>query len=495
MGRLKIALIIVFILGFVVRLYRFDGPVADWHSWRQSDTAAVSKIYAQKGINLLFPKYYDISNVQSGIDNPEGFRFVEFPIYNFFQASIYEIFDFLTLEEWGRLISIFATLFSALFIFLLTKKYANNTAAFFAAVFMLFLPFSIYFGRTILPDPSMVAAILGGIYFFDLWIEKFTTKNSKSETNSKYLILNTKYFILAAVFTALAFLLKPYALFFTLPMIYLAYKKFGVKLVLKWQLWLFAILSLVPLIFWRNWISQYPQGVPASDWLFNGNGIRFRPAFFRWIFYERITRIILGYLGVIFLAAGVYRLKGMKNWGFFVSFIVSSLLYLIVIATGNVQHDYYQILIIPTISITCGIGAGLLFEKFGKNNFAKSFTVFLIFLSFFIAWFGINKKGLGGGVRDFFNINDRGMVAAGKKADEILPKDAIVIAPYDGSTSFLYHIGRPGWPVFEKPIEDLIKMGANYLVIANPTQSDFKGFGTMYPVVASSEAYLILRLK
>ena len=348
---------------------------------------------------------------------------------------------------------------------------------------MLFLPFSIYFGRTILPDPSMVASILAGIYFFDKWIEE------------KSKIKNQKYFILSIVFTALAFLLKPYALFFAIPMVYLAHKKFGAKFIVNWQLWLFAIISLVPLILWRNWIFQYPQGVPASNWLFNGNGIRFRPAFFRWIFYERITRLILGYLGVIFLAAGVYGLKGMKNWGFFVSFIASSLLYLIVIATGNVQHDYYQILIIPTISIICGIGAGLLFEKFGKNNLAKTFTVFLIFLSFFIAWFGISKKGLGGGVRDFFNINDRGMVAAGKKADEILPKDAVVIAPYDGSTSFLYHIGRPGWPVFEKPIEDLIKMGANYLVIANPTQSDFKGFGTMYPVVASSEAYLILKLK
>ncbi|MDP2649249.1 MAG: hypothetical protein Q8P10_00235 [bacterium] len=493
MDRLKITLlIIVFVLGFAFRLYRFDGPVADWHSWRQSDTAAVSKIFNQKGINVLYPKYYDISNIQSGKDNPQGLRLVEFPIYNVVQTFFYQVFDYLNLEQWGRIVSIFATLSSALFIFLLTKKYSNETAAFFASLFMLFLPFSIYFGRTILPDPSMAAAILAGIYFFDLWIEnsaKLKVKNLKLQFKIH------SFFILSIFLTASAFLLKPYALFFTLPMIYLAYKRFGIKLVVNWQLWLFAIISLTPLIFWRNWIGQYPEGVPASDWLFNSNGIRFRPAFFRWIFYERITRSILGYLGVIFLAAGVYKLKNAKNSGFFLSFIASSLLYLFVIATGNVQHDYYQILIIPTVSIICGIGVAFLFSKFKKNYFGKAFIGFLVFLSIFIAWFGISKNGLGGGVRDFFNINDRGMVAAGKKADEILPTDALVIAPYGGSTSFLYQIGRKGWPALEKSIEELIKMGAGYLVIANPTESDFKGFGTMYPVVASSEAYLILKLK
>ena len=95
-------LILIFLLGFVVRLYRFNGPVADWHSWRQADTSSVSRNFVNKGFDLLHPTYQDLSNVPSGLDNPNGYRFVEFPIYNVLQAGGYEIFPKLTLEEWGR---------------------------------------------------------------------------------------------------------------------------------------------------------------------------------------------------------------------------------------------------------------------------------------------------------------------------------------------------------------------------------------------------------
>ena len=48
---------------------------------------------------------------------------------------------------------------------------------------------------------------------------------------------------------------------------------------------------------------------------------------------------------------------------------------------------------------------------------------------------------------------------AGKFADKILPKEAIVVAPYNGDTAFLYQINRPGFPVTALP---LIEMVENY---------------------------------
>ena len=36
-------LLVIVILGFAVRLYRIDFPLADWHSWRQVDTAGVTR--------------------------------------------------------------------------------------------------------------------------------------------------------------------------------------------------------------------------------------------------------------------------------------------------------------------------------------------------------------------------------------------------------------------------------------------------------------------
>lgn len=55
----KILITIVLILGLFLRLYRLDSPVADWHSHRQADTASVTRIFSQNGIDLLHPRYHD----------------------------------------------------------------------------------------------------------------------------------------------------------------------------------------------------------------------------------------------------------------------------------------------------------------------------------------------------------------------------------------------------------------------------------------------------
>ena len=470
-------LIALFALGFLFRLYKFEEPVADWHSFRQSDTAAVSQIFVNEGYNFLYPKYFDISNVQSGIDNPQGYRFVEFPIYNFLHAFFFKTIGMLSFEQWGRLINIFASLATAFAIFSLLRKYISNVAAIIGLVGFLFLPFSVFYSRTILPDVMMTSAIMLGIYFFDKYLEK-----NKRKT---HLLI---FYSLSLFFTTISLLVKPFAVFFIFPFIYLAYIRYGVRMLLNWQLYLFAIVAVVPLAFWRHWLSQFPEGVPASAWLLNGNDIRFRPAFFRWIFFERITKLILGYLGVVLLFFSIFSLKSKKTF-LFLSFAFSSILYVVVIATGNVQHDYYQILIVPTICMFLGIGGDYLYNLLSKkiNSNAAVIVIGIIsVISFYLSWIQ---------VKDYFNINDRGMVQAGQKANEILPKDAIVIAHYDGSTTLLNITQRRGWPVFQLSIEELIDKGAEYLVIANPTEKDFSGFGTQYEIIESSDSYLILKLQ
>lgn len=459
---------IVLLAGFLVRLYRFDNPIADWHSWRQADTSSVSRIFVEKGFDILHPRYLDISNIQTGKNNPEGYRYVEFPIYNFFQAVFYKGVGILTIEEWGRMVSIASSLFAGLFLFKLIKKHYDFKTAILSLFFYMFLPFSIYYSRTVLPDTMMVAASLGGIYFFDLYLDR--------KKNGKYLLL-----LLSTVFTASSFLLKPYGLFFVLPQIYLAYRKNNFKLFFRPELWLHLIISIIPLVWWRIFIMQHPEGIPASAWLFNGNGIRFRPSFFRWIFYERITKLISGYFGVLFLISGGLAFLRKRNY-FSLSFLASSLLYVFVMATGNVQHDYYQILIIPTISLFMGLGAALFWEK--GFVFRLSATA-IILLSLYFGW---NQ------VKDYFNINNPSIVIAGKKADTILPKDAKVIVPYDGDTTPLYYINRPGWPAFQDSVEGLKKLGATHLIFVKPLKRDIDSFGREYQVVAQSPDYLIIKL-
>jgi hypothetical protein len=469
---------VILLLGFLVRLYKLNGPVADWHSWRQADTSSVSRNFVSGGFDLLHPTFDDLSNVPSGIyDNPKGYRFVEFPIYNVFQAGLFLTVGHLTIEEWGRLVTIFCSLLSAVFLYLIIKKRQSQLAGLMAAFFFVFLPFNIYYSRTILPDPLMVTFILGAIYCFDLWVNK----------DSRFKIQALGLFILTLLFSAGAFLIKPFAGFFLLPMLYLAFERYGFSLVKKWQLWLLAILAVLPFGAWRVWMQQYPAGIPQSWWLFNGSNIRFKGAFFQWLFAQRIGEMILGYWGLVIFGLGtVFAQK--KNYLFFVSFLISSVLYLFVVATGNVQHDYYQIPIIPSIAIFLGIGSAFLInpakEIINKNKTIPVLIIAVLFM-FAFSWFV---------VRDFYDINNASIITAGEAVDKLTPKNAKVIANYNGDTSFLYQTKRSGWASFEKGLPEMVQMGADYLALVNPTPADIH-LGTMYKVIAQTPQYILFDLR
>ncbi|MCA9369430.1 hypothetical protein KC721_03960, partial [Candidatus Woesebacteria bacterium] len=98
-------LILIAVLAFTLRMYRINTPLLDWHSWRQADTASVTREYQKHGISLLYPKYHDVSNNPSGLPNPEGYRMVEFPLYNALVASILEIIPALPLVVTSRVVS------------------------------------------------------------------------------------------------------------------------------------------------------------------------------------------------------------------------------------------------------------------------------------------------------------------------------------------------------------------------------------------------------
>lgn len=477
MKKFEILVLVFIVVGaLAVRLYHFNWPVADWHSWRQVDTSAVSRTFVQEGYDILHPKFPDLSKGVSLIDNPQGYRFVEFPIYNVLQAGLYQKLDRFTLEEWGRLVTIFSSLISIIFLYALVGKYINSRAGLISALFFAFIPYSIYYGRTILPDQSMVAALLGGTYFFSNWIER-----------PKFSIFNFQ-FLLALIFIIASLLLKPYALFFSLPLIYLAWHRFGFNLFKKWQLWLFLIIAIIPLGLWYEWMSkkEFIEGVPRNNWLFNGNGIRFKGAFFHWIFADRISRLILGYWGLPFITLGIFKkINKKENW-FFFYFIVSSLIYVTVLATGNIQHDYYQILIIPTLAVFFAKGIDFIFDKRDLFNSWISVSTIAVSIAFMLSfgWFA---------VRDYYSIQHPNLLAAGEAVDQLTPKNAKVVAPYGGDTTLLYYTNRKGWPVFDRSFKAFKKAGASFIAFADPTIEELN-LKTLFEPVIITPQYAIFDL-
>ncbi|MFH1186674.1 MAG: hypothetical protein V1697_00710, partial [Candidatus Levyibacteriota bacterium] len=97
-------------------------------------------------------------------------------------------------------------------------------------------------------------------------------------------------------------------------------------------------------------------------------------------------------------------------------------------------------------------------------------------------------------VRDFFNINNIAIVKAGEAVDKLIPKDAKIVANYNGDTSLLYQTKRSGWPSFQNGLPNLIEMGADYLVLVNPTDKDLE-IGETYKIVSVTKDYVLFNLR
>jgi len=467
----RIALFFIVILCISLRLYKINGPVADWHSWRQADTAAVARNFLRTGFDLFQPRYDDLSNIQSGKDNPRGYRMVEFPLYQGVGALLAKAFPALPVEVWLRLVTIGASAGTVLLLALMVGRLIDPTTGLLAGLVFAILPYSMYYGRTILPEPFAVFWAVLSLYIL--------------------VVNNRKHWLTlfaSGISAAIALLVKPTAGFLLLPAVYLlaSGKIFPKQIPLR--LLAYFLISAVPLLWWRRWIMQFPEGIPAYEWLLNNNGIRFKGAWFNWLFAERLGRLILGYWGLIPLGLGFAATPSKKEGWVFRWLLIGALLYWIVFASGNVQHDYYQIIILPVVGVCVAKGLSYLLGKHeGINRYASVGLALsaIVFMCAF-SWFT---------VRTYYWVNRPEIVEAGIAADALLPQNAKVIASYNGDTSFLYQTKRQGWPLgFD--IDKKIAAGATHYVTVSPSDNDgeTRDLASRFTVLVRNERYAIIDL-
>lgn len=470
MKKLELLILCLLIFGaFIVRLYKIDRPIADWHSWRQADTAAVARNFIKEGYTPFIPKFDDMSSQANGLDNPNRYRFVEFPIYNSIVAFVWSFTG--VQDVYARLVTAIISLISMIFLYLIVRHFSGIRVALLSIFFFAFIPYNIFYSTAVLPGPFMVMSLLALNYFFIKWLTK----------NKWY------YFCASIIFSNLAILSWPIALTFMLPIIYLVWEKYKLKALRQWKLWLFALFSLAPFMAWRVWISHFPEGIPNWQFLLNEGNIRFKGSFFRWLFQERIGNLILTVGGVPLLIIGLIRKTGREKLYYF-AHLASVLLYFSIFASGNIRHDYYQVPIIPALCIFLGIGTHTLLSL-SKETFNKAMgPVIVVVLILFILAFGYFQ------VRGYYWINKPQIVAAGRAVDRLLPKDATVVAPYNGDAAFLYQTNRHGYPITDRDLREFIKSGTKYLVSVDIEDAGIQNLAKNCKVIEKTKDYVIVEM-
>lgn len=440
-------IIFIVIIGLIFRIYKINTPLADHHSWRQADTAAVAKNFLKEGFSILTPKFDDLSSIPSGKDNPNGYRMVEFPIYNTIFAFFYRYFPFFTLDIYGRLTSIFFSLIISVIIYYLVLKEEGRIAAFFSSLIFAIMPFFVYYSRVVLPEMTAVAFSLLSIASLYLYLQ-----NKKN--------FSVFFYFLSMFFYALSLLTKPTTIFFSFPLAYLFFRKFRFEVIKKISFYLFFLIGITPFVLWRIWILNFPEGIPASQWLlFQVNtyqglqNIFFKPAFFRWLFKERIATLILGNYLVVFLVLGFLK-KPLKSF-FFLWMGIGHLLYLFIFQGGNVQHDYYQVIILPSLAIFSGIGISMLIKEkifFPILNLIS--VIILISFSFFFSYYH---------VKDFYSY-PQDLITTANLIKAFTKENDKIITDRSGDTTLLYLSERKGFPAITDDLETMKKKGGKYLI-------------------------------
>ncbi|KUK79079.1 MAG: PMT family glycosyltransferase, 4-amino-4-deoxy-L-arabinose transferase [Microgenomates bacterium 39_7] len=475
----RVQLAFVIVISFLLRLYRVDNPVLDWHAFRQADTASVTYRYTLEGVNLLYPKYHDLSNIQSGLDNPEGYRMVEFPLINGFIAIILRALPEADLVITSRFISILASTGTMIFLYWFIKQILSHQLALLSVIFFGLMPFSIFYSRVILPEPFMLMFSTASMAFFAAY---YLPKNLKDRKKV--------FWWLSIICLALSLLIKPFVLFLAPVYVYILWLH-QPHFLKNMRTYLYPILAIIPLILWRRWIQNFPEGIPASQWLFNSDGIRLRPAWFRWLFWERLTILIGGFIGPILALPNI--LKKNKGLMLLASWWTGLILYLIVIATGNVRHDYYQVLLIPCVALTFARGVQILqqilFNKLESKRISFSqqiswATISLLTLTMILlSW---NQ------VKGYFNVNHWEYLHAGEEVRQLIEADAKIIAPAMGDTMFLFQTRRNGWPIGYN-IKDKIEAGATHYV-STTYDDEARELESKYLTVKKTNEFILIDL-
>jgi hypothetical protein len=431
----------ILLLALIIRLYHIDFPIGGKHGWRQADTAAIAKNYYLNGFNLFYPQVDWQGNLPGYIES-------EFQIYPYLVALLYSVFG---LHDWiGRALSLFFFLLTIYGLYLLVRKVRDENSALWTAFVYAVLPANIFFSSVFMPEPLMLMSIVYGLYFFVNWIE------NEKETD----------FYLSAFFISISILVKIVTLYIGLPLLYLACQKYmtnlpsplgrvgrGLKFLTSFKLWLYAALVLLPSAAWyyHAHMLLVNGGVTFNIWGFGtdkwGNfELLLSPSFYNGLFVGSIAESHLAYVGIIPLIIGLFLARKGRLERLFDFWIISVIIYFLIVADGNKTHDYYQLPFnLPAAffigkTFSCFISLQDIKTVFSRFNF-KTIALSIIFILMMIGSYVKASR--------FYSSEDYNLpyFQIAEEVKKITAKDELIITICDHNPLLLYTCQRKGWAV------------------------------------------------
>lgn len=452
-----IATFAILLLACALRLKGIHDPILDHPAWRQGDTASIARNFARLNFNVMYP--------QTNYDGPPpNYVELELQIVPFLAALLYKIFG--VHEIFGRLITLAFSLGTVGVLALFGRWLFNNwVAGIAAALTFAIVPGSVYYGRTFMPDATMVFFLTAALYASARFLVEDEVMAPRPLARTTALL-------------TFAYLAKPVSVIGIVPLILMLWQRLRNGRTLRPTA--AAVLLFVPLFilyFYTRRVSEHAEWHWASGIMqlhvlpelrdaFTNGGAFVRKAQQFWAMLGVLTHTMLGgictvaaLLGIVVAPRVAARMKVLL-WGW----LAAGLAYTYVVVTVE-RVDYYMFLLLPLAALFIGALAVWCMQYLRAREVnaplriaAAAATAVLIALTV------VQGQAAVAPYYTYSKSVYRNTLALSQLLD---PKALVVVGHY--GPDVLYTMDRYGWeedPALWTPFDEksAIKKGARYYI-------------------------------
>lgn len=439
----------VFAFALLVRIVWIHLPIGEAYNSlsRQAITASVVRNYYQESANLFYPQ------VDEGGHGPYLYN-AELPIYGYLMASVYKVLGQVD-EGYARLVSVVFSLLMLWLIFRLVSDTVDSRVALAAVFFLSISPKVLSLSRSIQPDMTMLFAMVAAIYFY----YRHTVSGNKRD------------YVFAAGSIAFAILTRVFAGHILIVILYIAYKRDGIKLFLRKTNIAYAFIVLLSLIWYvYMFFIGKNQNLPYNPYHYSPDSVPYWQSMNldNIIYLIKIAGIhYLTPIGIVFGLIGLFGTRG-KWVGLYRVWLISTSIYIFMFWQTVLMHPYYLLPLAPLMAYFIGQGVVVVLEHSRIPGILKSPYLWIILIIAQIILYQNLYRGIYTLPKDI-----KSAIAAGQFADQSIPKNALTVGSYGTSSIQFYYTNRKGWVLMTEgrqadevmgELKDLAHKGAEYYV-------------------------------
>lgn len=231
-----------------------------------------------------------------------------------------------------RLLSALASTATVLVLFRLVRLLIDVRTALWAALLYAFLPLTVYYGRTIQPESFMLLFSCLGLYAIARW----------SLRDSPWWLL------LGWAAITLTCLLKITSLYLGLPIAFLCWRRDGLRMILRPELWIFAAALFGAVLSWYMHANKLGQSTGLSFGILHDPkhapwAQLADPQFYNIIILRRLAERHFTWAGFVLLLVGLCLPRRVAGERFFDIWLIAVIVYIGIAAFNNRIHEYYQL--------------------------------------------------------------------------------------------------------------------------------------------------------